>query len=257
MEKPKKIADYLINQHKDKKRFENLSGELLPVSPDEAYLAQFQFQTRALRGPLGGFKIALSSITQQELCGINTPIAGGVFLKEIFHNKHRISLNEYHGLGLEFELAFRISKQIFPNDFKKRDLNLLSSIDNIYPAFELIIDRNADYKNLDALTLIADNAWSAGVVLGSPILNWENLNLEKLNSTLHWNAESIVTAHINSANPLNSLEWIINHLGKQGKTIPKGSIIITGSVIQTRKPSQGDKIIYKIEDLSEVEVLIV
>ena len=34
-------------------------------------------------------------------------------------------------------------------------------------AFELIEDRNADYKSSKALSLIADNAWNGGIVLGA------------------------------------------------------------------------------------------
>ena len=34
-------------------------------------------------------------------------------------------------------------------------------------AFELIEDRHADYKTSKALSLIADNAWNGGIVLGA------------------------------------------------------------------------------------------
>jgi len=257
MEKIQQIAGQLISQHKNKKQFSNLLGNLRPVSKEEAYLAQFEFQARSSRGPLGGFKIALASSTQQELCGINSPIAGGIFLKEIFPNNHQIFLDQYHGLGLEFELAFRISKQISPNDLRTKEFNMLSCVADIYPAFELIADRDADYQNLDALTLIADNAWSAGVVLGDPIPNWENISLTDLTSSLYWNSEPIMLAPIINANPLTSLAWVTNHLGNMGKIIPKDSIIITGSVLQTRKPIKGDKIIYKMENFAQVEVSII
>ena len=43
----------------------------------------------------------------------------------------------------------------------------------------------------------------------------------------------------------------------RGRTIPKDSVIITGSVIKTRAPNKGDHIIYKVEDLSEVEIKII
>ena len=257
MDKIQQIADQLISQHRNRKQFSNLLGNLRPVSKEEAYLAQFEFQAKSSRGPLGGFKIALASTTQQELCGINSPIAGGIFSKEIFPTNHPICLDQYYGLGLEFELAFRISKQILPNDLRANKFNMLSCVDNIYPAFELIVDRDADYQNLDALTLIADNAWSAGVILGDPIPNWENISFADLNSSLHWNSEPIMCAPVINANPLTSLAWVANHLGNMGKTIPKNSIIITGSVLQTRKPIKGDKVVYRMEDIAQVEASII
>jgi 2-keto-4-pentenoate hydratase len=256
MRKTIQIAENLISQHKEKKRFTNLTDDLLPISTEEAYLAQFEFQANCSRGALGGFKIGLTSVAQQKLCGIDSPIAGGIFLKEIYPSAHQIRLEDYHGLGIEFELALKISTDIDPSETKFSSFSLLSHIDSIYPAFELIIDRNADYQNLDALSLIADNAWSAGVILGNPIPNWESLQINELNSTLYWNSEPALRAQIKSANPLHSLEWVVNHLGKMGQKIPKDSLIMTGSVLQTRKPLKGDKITYKIEDLSMVEVTI-
>ena len=256
MEKAIKIAENLLDQHKQKKRFSNLENELKPISTEEAYLAQFEFQDRASRGLLGGYKIGLTSIAQQKLCGISTPIAGGIFSEEIFHSAHQINLEDYCGLGLEFELAFTISKDINPNETKYSDFNVLSYINKVCPAFELIIDRNADYKNLDALTLIADNAWSAGAILGDPIPNWENFQINDLNSTLCWNSEPTLHAQVKSSNPLDSLKWVIDHLGKMGKKIPKNSLIMTGSVLQTRKPLKGDKVSYQIENLAKVEVVI-
>ena len=50
---------------------------------DEAYLAQKLFHEQSGRSELGGHKIALASKVQQELCGIDHPIAGGIFKNEI------------------------------------------------------------------------------------------------------------------------------------------------------------------------------
>ena len=200
MEKTKQIADLLLTQHAEKKVFSNLNGQYQPVSTDEAYMAQHEFQKRSSRGPIGGFKIALASIVQQELCGINHPIAGGIFSSDIHYSPHQICLQQYHGLGLEFELAFKISKTVWSNELKKKGFNLLDHVDEIYPAFELIIDRDADYTDLSALTLIADNAWSGGVVLGNSIKNWQSLDFYELKSTLYWNNETPVEAKIIDAN---------------------------------------------------------
>ena len=42
----------------------------------------------------------------------------------------------------------------------------------------------------------------------------------------------------------------------QNLVVPKGSKIITGSVIKTRAPKKGDKIIYEVTNLSSVEIKI-
>ena len=75
--------------------------------------------------------------------------------------------------------------------------------------------------------------------------------IDIIRSKLLWNNDAPQNAMIKDANPLESLAWVSNLLISLGRTIPKDSIIITGSVIKTRAPNKGDHIIYKIEDLSE------
>ena len=135
--------------------------------------------------------------------------------------------------------------------------NIRQYVKSLSPAFELIIDREADYSNINPLTMITDNAWCSGIVLGEELPNWENLNLDNIKSQLFWNDEPPQNAMIKDANPLESLSWVANLLLSHGRTIPKGSVIITGSVIKTRAPQTGDHIIYKVGNLSEVEIKII
>ena len=256
MSKIDHIVEYMLNQHQNREAFKNLPENLKPSNIDEAYKAQILFQKKSGRGDLGGFKIALASKIQQELCGIDHPIAGGIFNNEIKSSPTTFQLNKFHGLGLEFEIAITLSHELNSKMGLFDSKNIRKYIKCLSPAFELIIDRGADYSNIDALTMITDNAWCSGIVLGKKLPNWKNLNLEKLKSKLYWNKEVPQDALINDANPLESLSWVANLLISQGRVIPKNSVIITGSVIKTRAPLINDHIIYNVGGLSEVEIRI-
>ena len=256
MSKIDHIVEYMLNQHQNREAFKNLPENLKPSNIDEAYKAQILFQKKSGRGDLGGFKIALASKIQQELCGIDHPIAGGIFNNEIKSSPTTFQLNKFHGLGLEFEIAITLSHELNSKMGLFDSKNIKKYIKCLSPAFELIIDRGADYSNIDALTMITDNAWCSGIVLGKELPNWKNLNLEKLKSKLYWNKEVPQDALINDANPLESLSWVANLLISQGRVIPKNSVIITGSVIKTRAPLINDHIIYNVGGLSEVEIRI-
>ncbi len=74
------IAREIIRQHEAGESFTNLSGDLAPRDIKEAYAAQFrlhEIHAAEGRGPLAGRKIALASAVQQELCGVDHPLAGG------------------------------------------------------------------------------------------------------------------------------------------------------------------------------------
>jgi 2-keto-4-pentenoate hydratase len=79
-----------------------------------------------------------------------------------------------------------ISEDLNSKSIKFDKNNVLDYISNIYSAFELIIDRDADYENIDALSMASDNVWCAGVILGNPIENWKNVDFNTLKSTLYW-----------------------------------------------------------------------
>ena len=257
MDRLKQIAKFMLDQHKSKQNFQNLPETLMPKNLNEAYKIQEIFQKNSGRGQLGGFKIALASKVQQELCGIDHPIAGGIFANEIKSSPETFYLDNFHGLGLEFELAVTLSDDLKPGMEPFDKNNIKQFIKSLSPAFELIIDRDADYSNINPLTMITDNAWCSGIVLGKELSNWEKLNLDVIRSQLLWNDEAPQDAMIKDANPLESLSWVSNLLTSLGRTIPKDSVIITGSVIKTRAPNKGDHIIYKVEDLSEVEIKII
>ena len=60
------------------------------------------FSKNAKRGKIGGYKIALASKVQQQLCSINNPIAGGVQKRNLQIIKIFNLLN-FNSLGIEFE----------------------------------------------------------------------------------------------------------------------------------------------------------
>ena len=257
MDRLEQIAQFMLDQHNSKQNFQNLPETLMPKDFDEAYKVQQVFQKNSDRGELGGFKIALASKIQQELCGIDHPIAGGIFANEINSSPSTFELSNFHGLGLEFEIAVKLSDDLKPEMGPFNKDNIREFIKSLSPAFELIIDRNADYSNINPLSMITDNAWCSGIVMGTELPNWDTLNLDTIKSKLFWNDEIPQDAMIKDANPLESLSWVANLLLSHGRTIPKGSVIITGSVIKTRAPQRGDHIIYKVGNLSEVEIKIV
>lgn len=258
-DKADKIARAIKAAHEAGHQFKNLTGDHAPSDEAEAYAAQWRLQRlHALdgRGPLGGRKIALASQVQQELCGIDHPIAGGIFTREISQSPAQIASSDYHGLGIEFELAFKLADRLAAGSGPYDSQSIRRHIASVHPVLELIIDRGADYSNIDALTMIADNAWSAGIVLGAEIPDWSTLDLDALPVALHWNDDAPVSAVTGLSDPLGSLSWMVTLLTGQGQTVEAGEIVITGSVIRTRYPVGGERIRYDIAGKSSVSLTI-
>lgn len=254
-----RIALDIERAHQQRETFTKLTGELAPANLAEAYAAQQDLQAiraEGARGLVGGRKIALASKVQQELCRINHPIAGAIYQNEIHATPACLTFSDYHGLGIEYEIALSLTENtVVGREYTKEDI--AGMVQSIHPAFEMIIDRGADYANIDVLTMIADNAWCAGIVLGPdilPMLGPDGITrIDDLPTTLRWNNDT-ETASTAATDPIGTLTWVVNHLSGVGETLLAGQPVITGSVMKTRYPVKGDRVAFDIYGYGGVEL---
>jgi 2-keto-4-pentenoate hydratase len=199
-----------------------------------------------------GYKIGLTSKAMQTMCGIPSPIHGRILRTGVHHSGARIDPATYGRLGIEFEIAVRIGRDITAPDASVADMALC--VDAICPALELVDDRNADYATLDGPSLVADNSWNAGVVLGE----WQALpeDVQMRRGHVFLDGAQIDTALVGDAldHPLTSVGWLAAALAQEGKVLRAGMIVMTGSIVKTRFPKPGEHWRYAVEGLSEVTV---
>lgn len=260
--KAERIAAHIFAAHQRKERFQRLRGELAPASLDEAYVVQDEVHRRfggAGWGELGGHKIALTSKAIQELCGVDQPAGGGIFARTIQRSPATIRLADFMHLGLEFELAVRLGRDLPAAGAAYTRDSVAPAVAACMPAFELIEDRGADYGDLDAASILTDKCWCGGVVLGSEVSDWRALDLASLPVELTWNGAVVErgTTGAVMGHPFEALAWLANLLAARGRGLKTGEIVITGSALKTRFPAAGDDVIYRIRDLGEIGVRVV
>lgn len=252
------IATGLAADWADLATYRTLVGEDAPADAAAAYAIQAAYQAKMLhaRGPVAGRKIALTSKTMQQMVGFDSPAAGAIFAHEIHASPAMIDHRRFCRLGLEFELAVTMARDVLPAEVHTAD-SVRDLIASVHPAFELIEDRRADYAQLDILTLIADNAWCGGIVLGPALPDWRALDLSDLPAILHQDGQPDEPANTGAADPLGSLAWLLTHCGAQGQVVCQGEVLITGSVLKTRFPVPGDRLRYAITGLGAAEIEII
>jgi 2-keto-4-pentenoate hydratase len=91
-------------------------------------------------------------------------------------------------------------------------------------------DRKADYNTLrhDILTLIADNAWNAGLVLGEPLAGIDLQRLGEISGVALIDGQEVGRGRGSDVlgHPLDALAWLANHLQARGLQLRQGDIII-------------------------------
>ena len=130
------------------------------------------------RGEIAGWKIALTSKAMQQMTGVDQPAAGAIFSTAMHPSPARVDLGAYHHLGVEFEVAVRLADDLPASGGPWTRASVAGHVAACMPAFELVEDGDADYKTLDAFTLVAQNTWNGGVVLGAPVTAWRGVDLE-------------------------------------------------------------------------------
>ncbi|HEX2546804.1 MAG TPA: fumarylacetoacetate hydrolase family protein [Ramlibacter sp.] len=251
---PRALARELQQRHARGARFEALTAQGQRLTLDDAYAVQDAFVALTCGGQRGvGYKIGLTSPAMQAMCGISHPIHGELRGDGIFEAGHAIELARYGRLGLECEIAVRLARALPADRALTRD-DVLACCEGVCPAFEMVDDSNADYATLDAASLVADNSWNAGVVLG----RWQPVPaaLPDLHGVLFLDGEEVDRGRVGDAlsHPFDSVLWLAAELDKRGKRLEPGAIVMTGSIVRTRFPEPGQAWSYRVEGLGEVAV---
>jgi 2-keto-4-pentenoate hydratase len=247
----------LMRDHADKRNLLPFARDMGAEDLRGAYAVQGAFVERmlAMHGPRVGYKIGLTSARMQKMCSIDHPIAGVVLKKRLLPSGTHLRLSDLVHLGLEFEICVRLGRDVAPRAHPYSMQEIAGTVDAVAPAFEVIDDRNSPYP-LDMLSLVADNAWNEGIVVGEWRSPWPDL--AEAAGTVEVNGAAIDRGHGRDVlgHPFEPLRWLAGHLGTQGETLRAGEIVSTGSMVTTRFPDAGDRYRFTVEGVGTVEVVL-
>jgi 2-keto-4-pentenoate hydratase len=181
--------------------------------------------------------------------GIDHPCGGVIYSKRIHASPATVRLADHMHVVMECELAVRVSRTFEPRATAYTRDEVRAAVAEVMPAFELIEDRNADYKASKAITMICDNAWNAGIVLGAPVKVPASLELNGLAGNLSTGSGK----HSGKTDdPMGALAWIANLAATRGKPLAAGQVVITGSLIPTLPIAAGETFNFEIEGIGAV-----
>jgi 2-keto-4-pentenoate hydratase len=262
MSKAAEAAAWLLKAHDARERFRALPEDFAPRTTGEAYAIQEAFVAlRAKqRGAAVGYKIALSSAAMRRFVGVDSPQAGVMLESTIRRSPARIRAADYVGLIVEFEIAVELAEDLPAADAPFFRSRVAKAVGAVMPAIEIADDRGADYARLPQhpLDLIADNTWNEGAVLGRPAANWRELDLGKIRAVASINGSTVGEGIGAEAmgHPLDAVAWIADHLASRGHGLLRGEIIITGSLVTSKRVKAGDLVRFELQNLGGVELRI-
>src|SRR5437016_5495178 len=143
-----KVARHMLAEHDGRKPYANLPPDLAPADVAQAYAAQLALVKLLTprKGRVAGLKIATTTKVMQQLMGIDHPCGGTIFEKTVHTSPATLRLADYQHVVIECELAVRLARDLPAAGAPYAAQSVVPAVGAVMPAFELIEDRNADYK---------------------------------------------------------------------------------------------------------------
>ncbi len=252
------VARELLREHRIGQSFHTLGPEAGIVDLDGAYGVQRHLVEllRPKAGATAGYKIGLTSLRMQEMCRIDQPIAGVVLSNRIVGSGVILQGKRYGRLGLEFEIGVRLGHDLPAAEAPYDVERVGKAVDAVCAAVEVVDDRRADYKSLDVRSLIADNSWNAGAILGEFKEDWPDL--AAASGVVKRNGVEVDRGHGRDVlgHPFVPLTWLANHLAAKGEGLRAGDIVLTGNLVTTRFPQESETYRYELAGIGTVDLSV-
>lgn len=237
-----------------------LEDALHPQSIDQGYALQSAVSQllEPEKGICCGHKIGCTTPVMQEFLNIDHPCAGRLYESEVHDGAVTLRLDDFAAVGVECEIALRLGEDLKPQAKAFRYDQVAAAVSQVMAAAEIVDNRYQDFQEFGILSLIADDFFSGGAVLGPP-QDPEGLYLEEATGTTLIDGMQVGSGKGEAVmgHPYNALAWLANQKAARGESLLAGDIIMTGSVVETKWITQPCTVICQTEPLGSVQITFV
>lgn len=235
------VAESLVDAYATKRPLDPLSATYPDLTLEDAYAIQLlQVDHWVASGRrIVGHKVGLTSRAMQKMLGVDQPDYGHL-TDDMVHLEHLpIDSDRFLQPRVEPEVAFVLKHALTGPGVTVAEA--IAAVDFVLPALEIIDSRIRDWR-IGLLDTIADNASSAGIVLGSTPVDLRDVDLRLSGCILHRNGEVVATGAGGAVlgSPLTALVWLANTVGPLGITLLPGHIVLPGAQTAAVPVAPGD-----------------
>jgi 2-oxo-hept-3-ene-1,7-dioate hydratase len=230
---------------------------------DDAYAVQKAWVDRKIADGrnVTGYKVGLTSRAMQLAMKIDSPDFGVLLNDMAIENGGKIRAADYTDPRIEVEFAFVMKKSLFGEDVTVDQV--IDATDWVVPALELIaarsfrVDPETGYSRT-VVDTIADNAASAGYILGDHKIDPANVDLRWAGAMLILNDEVEETGLAGGVmgHPAHGVRWVCKRFARHGIGLEPGQIILAGSFTRPVVLKAGDRILADYGPFGTIKVNI-
>jgi 2-oxo-3-hexenedioate decarboxylase/2-keto-4-pentenoate hydratase len=240
---------------------QELPEDLRPRETADAYALQLRLHEHLQRlgmGTITGHKIGCTTPVMQEYLSIPHPCAGGVLDATVRHGDGAFRIADFVRVGVECEIAVVLGSDLAhtPGTYDRRTVD--GAVAQVMAAIEVVDDRWTDFTQVSAPTLVADDFFGAGCVLGEPVSRWRESaptrDLAAVCGRMHVNDEPVgegMGADI-LGHPMEALAWLAKARAEAGAPLKAGDFVLLGSMVKTQWLTKGDRVRVELDGLGQV-----
>jgi 2-keto-4-pentenoate hydratase len=231
------LADALRIAERDRAPILPLTAAYPGLTPAEAYEIQLR-NIRRRSAAVVGHKVGLTSAAMQQMMNVNEPDYGHLLAD--MHVSGTASAARYCYPRVEIEVAFILGADLPGKGCTEADV--LAATEAVAPSIELIDSRITDWKIALADT-IADNASSAGFVVGEARVKPTDLDLLGIEAVLRRNGEIVASGRSDAVlgNPATAVAWLARAVARYGVRLRAGHVILPGAMDRAVDAGPGDE----------------
>jgi 2-keto-4-pentenoate hydratase len=246
------LADRLYAAERDRAPIAPLVESYPDLAVDDAYRIQLRNIHRRT-APIVGHKVGLSSLAMQRMMGVDEPDYGHLLADMRLFEDVPVDAGRYCYPRVEIEVAFVLGRDLPPAGCTEEDV--LAATEAFAPAIELIDSRIMDWR-ISLADTVADNASSAGFVLGRARVDPSTVDVRTIDASLSRGGEEVARGRSDAVlgNPATAVAWLARTVGGFGVRLRAGHIILPGACARAVDARPGDAFVGSFAGLGDVSL---
>ena len=200
-----------------------------------------------------GHKVGLSSEAMQKMMNVDEPDYGHLLDDmQVFEDKPVLT-SKYLLPRVEVEVGFVLADDL-PGAGCTED-DVLAATAAFAPAIELIDTRITNWQ-VKLCDTIADNASSAGWVLGKERVSPKDVDITAIAAVLRCNGEVLGEGRSDAVlgNPVTAVAWLARKVDQFGVRLKAGDVVLPGACMRAFDAKPGDDFVAEFAGLGSVHL---
>ena len=225
------------------------------IGAEDAYEIQLINVRRQLAdgATVSGHKVGLSSPAMQQMMGVDEPDYGHLLSDMVLTEDEPVDSGRYCYPRVEVETGFVLGRALPGEGCTVADV--LEATEYLVPAIELIDSRIKDWR-ISLPDTVADNASSAGVVLGAARVPPGELGTAGIPAVLYRGGDEAARGDSSAVlgDPAVAVAWLARKVAAFGVRLEAGHLVLPGSCTRAVDVRPGDDFRAEFPRLGSVSV---